>query len=170
MEMDDKLQALLDALEKQKQAEKQTEKQACDPAAKAASPQRPPEHNNYPCAADCVAADVLAAGLDGQVSRDVMARKGAGLKKYGTALKPCNGRDNLMDLYQELIDGAKYAKTEILQRQILGLDYSPELVEVYAGCIKLLDSVYCLMNGKKTDGAQSCEGDTPFRKGPPQVP
>lgn len=50
------------------------------------------------------------------VIADINARKEFGLKKYGTALQPHNGRDALTDAYQEAVDLCKYLRQAIYER------------------------------------------------------
>lgn len=47
---------------------------------------------------------------------DMAARKEFGLAKYGSLLQPGNGRDNLQDLYEELLDACVYIRNEIERR------------------------------------------------------
>lgn len=47
------------------------------------------------------------------VIKDMADRKAFGLQKYGTSLKTNNGRNNLIDLYQEVLDTAVYIRAEI---------------------------------------------------------
>jgi hypothetical protein len=51
------------------------------------------------------------------VMADVAARKDFGLRKYGTRLQAHNGRDALMDAYQEALDLACYLRQEIEERK-----------------------------------------------------
>lgn len=46
---------------------------------------------------------------------DMQARDALGREHYGTPLTAGNGRDSLVDAYQELLDGAAYLKTELVQ-------------------------------------------------------
>lgn len=46
---------------------------------------------------------------------DMYARDEVGRERYGTPLTAGNGRDSLVDAYQELLDGAVYLKTEMIQ-------------------------------------------------------
>ena len=62
-----------------------------------------PIHNDKPASWDLVV-------------RDMMERNQFGIEKYGTPLQPENGRDTLMDLYQELLDAAVYTRTLIYER------------------------------------------------------
>jgi hypothetical protein len=50
------------------------------------------------------------------VIRDVQERMRVGMERYGTLLRPFNGRDALRDLYEELLDGAMYAR-QVLEEQ-----------------------------------------------------
>lgn len=51
------------------------------------------------------------------VIADIRARAEAGERKYGTKLFAHNGRGALVDLYQELLDGAHYVRQEIEERE-----------------------------------------------------
>lgn len=50
------------------------------------------------------------------VLRDIQDRVQAGYEKYGTFLQTRNGRDALMDAYQEAIDLVMYLRQAILER------------------------------------------------------
>jgi len=50
------------------------------------------------------------------VIADIRARSDAGLKKYGTRLQTHNGRDALMDAYQEALDLVAYLRQVIEER------------------------------------------------------
>ncbi len=45
-----------------------------------------------------------------QVCADVMQRQALGISRYGQPLQPHNGRDALLDLYQELLDAIVYLR------------------------------------------------------------
>lgn len=47
------------------------------------------------------------------VIRDMEDRKAMGLKKYGTILQAHNGRNALIDAYQEVLDLAVYLRQKI---------------------------------------------------------
>jgi hypothetical protein len=49
------------------------------------------------------------------VMKDLTDRAESGRKKYGTLLKTNNGRDALMDLYQELLDAVMYIKQKLME-------------------------------------------------------
>jgi len=50
------------------------------------------------------------------VIADMQQRDRIGRSKYGTALQPCNGRNSLLDAYQELLDLVVYLRNEIEER------------------------------------------------------
>jgi hypothetical protein len=52
-----------------------------------------------------------------QVLADIQARVDAGERKYGTKLMTHNGRDALMDAYQEAIDLVMYLCQAIMERE-----------------------------------------------------
>lgn len=60
--------------------------------------------------------DPTAPSAHDLVIRDMVARKKMGLDKYGTLLQPENGRDSLVDAYQEVLDLAAYLRNEIERR------------------------------------------------------
>jgi len=50
------------------------------------------------------------------VIEDMRQRDLAGRQKYGTPLQASNGRDALVDLYQELLDAVVYTRQELARR------------------------------------------------------
>ncbi len=50
------------------------------------------------------------------VRADLEQRELVGISRYGTPLQPHNGRDALRDLYEELLDGACYARQAMEER------------------------------------------------------
>ena len=53
------------------------------------------------------------------VIRDMLDRNAAGVKKYGTSLQAGNGRDALMDAYQEALDLCVYLRQAIEERRAM---------------------------------------------------
>lgn len=51
-----------------------------------------------------------------QVMAYIERRKQVGISRYGTALQPNNGRDALMDAFEEVIDLAQYLAQVIIER------------------------------------------------------
>lgn len=50
------------------------------------------------------------------VMKDMIERDQLGRQRYGTPLQPHNGRDTLLDAYQEALDLAVYLRTAIYER------------------------------------------------------
>lgn len=57
-----------------------------------------------------------AIAIQDLVQADFTARRLVGLERYGTLLKAHNGRDMLLDLYQELLDACIYVRGALLER------------------------------------------------------
>lgn len=66
-------------------------------------PQPPPQPNSKPAVWDLVIADMRQ-------------RDEHGTAHYGTRLQPHNGRDALVDAYQEVLDAAAYLRQVIFER------------------------------------------------------
>lgn len=73
-------------------------------AAPAATPEPAPEKGEY---------SVLNAVMD-----DLQARSDFGMSKYGTRLMSHNGRNSLLDAYQEALDLVMYLKQRLLEEGI----------------------------------------------------
>jgi hypothetical protein len=54
--------------------------------------------------------------IQSMVIADIEKRRQVGISRYGTALQPHNGRDMLLDLYEELMDAAIYIKGVMVER------------------------------------------------------
>ena len=52
----------------------------------------------------------------GLVMEDMKQRDESGFRKYGTRLQPNNGRDALVDAYQETLDTVVYLRQAIYER------------------------------------------------------
>lgn len=52
------------------------------------------------------------------VMRDLWARKAIGAQKYATPLRPFNGRDAMLDAYQEALDLAIYLRQAIAEKEM----------------------------------------------------
>lgn len=65
--------------------------------------QPPPIKNDQPAIQDLVIADIEA-------------RKANGIRKYGTTLQAFNGRDALVDAYQEALDLCQYLRQLLEER------------------------------------------------------
>lgn len=69
--------------------------------------QQPPVPNHHPHVVDVVI-------------EDMKTRKQLGIGRYGVALQPFNGRDPLIDAYQEALDLVMYLRQAIMERDSLG--------------------------------------------------
>jgi len=49
------------------------------------------------------------------VIADIEARRLVGIARYGTALQPHNGRNALLDAYEEVLDLAMYLKQRLIE-------------------------------------------------------
>ncbi len=84
-----------------------------------------PVPSDGPSMHDLVCADLEArwtARLSPRIVADMQARKQLGLERYKTLLQADNGRDSLLDLYEELEDAVAYAKQVQVERG--GVDIS----------------------------------------------
>ena len=68
--------------------------------------QAAPEVNHLPAVWELVLADMAARDADGR-------------RKYGVPLQPFNGRDPLVDAYQESLDQSVYLRSAIFERAAL---------------------------------------------------
>lgn len=57
--------------------------------------------------------------LADEVKQDIENRIIKGVREYGERLKPFNGRDALLDAYEECLDQALYLKQELTERQAI---------------------------------------------------
>lgn len=85
-----------------------------------------------------VAKDLRTMGLE-YIAEDTEARIRLGETKYGTRLKAHNGRDAMLDLYQEILDGCNYAKQLVIENKDDGL-YFKQLVGLAASIKFRLDN------------------------------
>ena len=53
------------------------------------------------------------------VMQDMESRRLFGIARYGVPVQVGNGRDPLVDLYQELLDACVYIRQEIEQRRLV---------------------------------------------------
>lgn len=66
---------------------------------------------------------------------DMRDRDRVGLERYGTQLQPFNGRDNLVDAYQELLDACVYLRTAIYEEHENTGEMPEELRRLYAATL-----------------------------------
>lgn len=84
-----------------------------EPSVKQPPPQ-PPENPRAPAVMDLLSWDLdhlpVTPSMREMIRFDLAARDAAGQKTYGTRLYPGNGRDSLMDAYEEALDLAAYLR------------------------------------------------------------
>src|SRR5208282_5180128 len=68
---------------------------------------------------------------------DIEARVASGEKKYGTRLKTDNGRDAVLDLYQEILDGVNYAAQNILENAAKGSEAAEPYIRIFQTLVDL---------------------------------
>lgn len=56
-----------------------------------------------------------APDVQSAVIADIKKRRELGIKRYGTALQPNNGRNALLDAYEEALDLAMYLKQRLIE-------------------------------------------------------
>lgn len=61
----------------------------------------------------------VAPDIQSQVIADIERRRQVGIRRYGIALQPGNGRDALRDAYEEVLDLACYLRQEMVERSRL---------------------------------------------------
>lgn len=54
--------------------------------------------------------------IQSRVIEDIITRREVGIRRYGTALQPHNGRDALLDAYEEALDLTMYLKQVLVER------------------------------------------------------
>jgi hypothetical protein len=81
--------------------------------------QKLPAPNDGPSMHDLVCEDLGALAFPGapRLMADLNARRKLGLDRYGSLLQARNGRDALLDLYEELQDAAVYARQLVEERE-----------------------------------------------------
>jgi len=100
------------------------------------APQPPPKSNDgvavWPLITDSlISAASMSVSL--LVEADMIARDEYGRGKYKVPLMAGNGRDNLVDWYQEELDGLAYARAEIQKGDPTGIatkKFAAKLVDV----------------------------------------
>lgn len=74
------------------------------------------------------------------VIKDMQERDEVGRERYGTPLQTNNGRDHLVDAYQELLDQAVYLRAEIEERKNrIAIDEEALALELYRRGLFLQD-------------------------------
>ena len=96
----------------------------------------PPIPNNSKPIVDEVVEDILTSGGEGadrDLIQDFWERKRFGIEKYGVALQAKNGRNYLLDAYEESLDQAIYLRGYISSSKKAGAD----LTMLYAASLEI---------------------------------
>ena len=104
-----------------------------------AAEQVSPKANSHPACWQVVINDVHRhddTPVRAALLQDMKDRDEWGRSKYGVPLQPFNGRDALIDLYQEFLDATVYTKQWQLE--------NPNSVELNATYSVLLDDLYII--------------------------
>lgn len=94
------------------------------------APQPAPVHNDHPASWDLVVEDLDSRYGEGDeltdaIREDMRGRDRFGFEKYGVRIQPHNGRDNLVDAYQELLDSLVYFRSALYEEE------DPRLKDMY---------------------------------------
>ena len=108
------------------------------------TPQPTPLENEHPAIWPLVQADVERNSVGILVIADMWHQMG--IAKYGTPLQPHNGRDPLVDAYQELLDGCVYAKQYCLENPT---SYAGRTL--YADTLKLATAYWIIIKHRAID-------------------
>jgi len=99
-----------------------------------------PTPNDLPASWDLVIEDVRARMLEGKgviaTMKDMRDRDRFGFQKYGVRIQPDNGRDSLVDAYQEALDLCVYLRSALYELQETGGLGADELREVYVSTLE----------------------------------
>jgi hypothetical protein len=87
-------------------------------------------------------ADVEASDLEmiERIIGDMRERDRLGRERYGTPLTANNGRDHLIDAYQEVLDGSVYLRAEIEERP------NPALTNLYNRVLLLIVAMRSMLD------------------------
>lgn len=78
--------------------------------------------------------------LIARVVADMRERDQLGRARYGVPLTAHNGRDQLVDLYQELLDGAAYARAAMLEGNVGLADIYYRLLDDIVNVRSIIDA------------------------------
>lgn len=80
---------------------------------------------------------------------DIEARVASGEKKYGTRLKTNNGRNAVLDLYQEILDGVNYSMQNVMEKAPQGLKAAEPYDQLFRELVGLSVRVKALLNAQE---------------------
>jgi len=97
------------------------------------------------------------AKLAEAIEADIEARVAVGLERYGTRLQTFNGRDFLVDAYQEAIDLTMYARGAILEQDSPGPDGAESQDELWDLYALAWDAMVCARKLIRNSAAQGSD-------------
>lgn len=112
--------------------------------------QPPPTHNDHPACWDLVIEDLREAKFVAHKVRveetlvDMRERDQVGFERYGTRLQPFNGRDSLIDAYQEGLDLCVYLRTALYELETENKD-AHQLRSSYEDALKVTANVRAII-------------------------
>ena len=116
-------------------------------------PEPEPVKNEHPALWPIVMADLIQeiaanritvmSAVAVEVLDDMKQRHEFGLKKYGTPLQPFNGRDPLVDAYQEMLDACVYLRQWMQESKASGM-YAA-IAQMYTGTLKQVCAMRVVM-------------------------
>lgn len=83
-----------------------------------------------------------------QLLLDIEQRKDLGKEKYGTLLRTNNGRDALVDLYQEELDAVAYARQKLEEIDIGDVDFYCDVEEIYISMLEAAAKTRKILNDR----------------------
>ena len=114
-------------------------------------PEPAPVKNEHPALWPIVMADLIQeiaanritvmSAVAVEVLDDMKQRHEFGLKKYGTPLQPFNGRDPLVDAYQEMLDACVYLRQWMQENK----SNSTIIAQMYTGTLKQVCALRVVM-------------------------
>ena len=112
----------------------------------------PPKSNDLPAVWELVQADIKATLSEQQAAsilKDMRDRDESGRAKYGVPLQPFNGRNQLIDAYQELLDFVVYMRTAIYEAETNKIDGNSRFVmsDVYTSALLSVVKLRILIDG-----------------------
>lgn len=113
-------------------------------------PQPPPKKSDAPATWDLVVKD-LAEMVDddavvGTILEEMKERDTIGAKKYGVRHQAFNGRDHLVDAYQEILDCALYLRADMVET----LSADLEVTRAYMNALNLVASIRKVVESRRT--------------------
>ena len=104
--------------------------------------EKPPTTNKHEPVWEAVIRDIKSAAIDPHIDallvEDIRERDRIGEKKYGTRIQPLNGRDAIVDAYQEALGLVVYLRQRLLELPLLGAVSDMLLENVYRDSLSIV--------------------------------